>query len=86
MTDPSRLDEIEASPGDRLGEIEAWWALVARVMAWLLGATILIAQTFGETTDRVYLIVAGLGLMGPATAQAVAQMLAGLRGGGEGSR
>jgi hypothetical protein len=61
---------------------EAWWALIARVIAFLLGATILVWQMAFEDADRLYLIVAAIGLMGPTVAQSVATVLVALRGGG----
>jgi hypothetical protein len=68
------------TPQGRREELEAWWAFVARVLAFFLGAAILSHQAFFASTDRLYIIVAAIGLMGPAVAQAVAQVLQSLRG------
>jgi hypothetical protein len=61
--------------------MEAWWAFIARVLAFLLGGAILTWQTVFEDADRIYLIIAGLGLCGPVVAQSVAQMFAAIRSG-----
>lgn len=71
--------------GDRRAEIEAWWALIARILAFFLGALILVYQTLFEAEDRFLLICAAVGLMGPMVAAAVAQVVAAARG-GQGSR
>lgn len=61
-------------------ELEAWWAFLARILAFFLGGGILAWQTVSETSDRLYLIVAAIGLMGPTVAQSVAVVLAALKG------
>lgn len=68
---------------NRREEIEAWWALIARVLAFFLGAGILTWQTVLEDQNRLYLIVAGVGLCGPVVAQSVATVFASIRGGPE---
>ena len=62
-------------------EAEQWWALIARVLAFLLGSGILVWQTVFEEADRLYLIVAAVGLCGPVVAQSVATVFSSLRGG-----
>jgi hypothetical protein len=69
----------------RRDEIEAWWALVARILAFFLGATILGFQSFFATDDRLWITVAGIGLCGPTVAVSVATVLASLRGSGKGA-
>jgi hypothetical protein len=64
----------------RVQEFEAWWALIARVLGFFLGASILGWQAFFEDSDRVYLMIVAIGLMGPAAAQTVAQMFSAMRG------
>jgi hypothetical protein len=59
---------------------EAWWAFVARVLAFLVGVFILGYQTVFEESDRLYLTVAAVGLCGPVVAQSVATVFASLRG------
>jgi hypothetical protein len=72
----------DLSPSDlRRKEIEAWWALIARILAFFLGAVILAYQTFSSTNDGVVLILVSAGLMGPMVAAGVAQVLASWRGG-----
>lgn len=68
---------------NRREELEAWWALIARVLAFFLGGSILTWQTVFESEDRLYLIVAGVGLCGPVVAQSVATVFASIRGGGK---
>lgn len=65
---------------NRRQEAEAWWAFLARVFGFLLGAMILTYETL-TGGDRLYLIVAAIGLMGPAVASSVAQIFASMRGG-----
>lgn len=68
-------------PPSKVEQYEAWWALIARVLAFNLGALILTWQMAFETQDRLYLIVAGVGLCGPVVAQSVATVFASIRGG-----
>jgi hypothetical protein len=63
----------------KVEQYEAWWALVVRVLAFTLGALILTWQTVFEEQDRLWLIIAGVGLCGPVVAQSVATMFAALR-------
>jgi hypothetical protein len=69
------------SGAQRRAEVEAWWALVARILAFFLGALILFYQTFFEAQDRFLLISAAIGLMGPLVAASVAQVISAARGG-----
>lgn len=64
----------------RRAEIEAWWALIARILAFFLGSGILIWQTVVEEHDRLYLTIAGVGLCGPVVAASVATVFAAMRG------
>lgn len=67
----------ERSQGEqRRQEIEAWWALISRVLAFLLGALILLYETVSEMGDRPILLLIAAGLMGPMAAAGVAQVLA----------
>lgn len=75
-----------ATPGDngtrRRREIEAWWALVARILAFILGALILAWQTLvGQTSNPLPWLV-GASLLGPVVAASLAQILAAWRGNG----
>lgn len=75
-----------AGPGAaRRAELEAWWALLARVLSFLLGAGILGWQTVFEANERLYLTVAGVGLCGPVVAQSVATVFSAIRTGGSGA-
>lgn len=61
-------------------QAELWWALLTRVLSFILGSGILIWQTVFEKTDRLYIIVAGIALCGPAVAQSVATVFDSMRG------
>lgn len=60
--------------------VELWWTLIGRILAFLTGAGILVWETVAESTDRLYLTVAAVGLCGPAVAQSVAAVFAAIRG------
>jgi hypothetical protein len=64
-------------PSDKLQRYEAWWPFIARVIAFLLGTTILFWQTVLEQADRPYLIGGALVLMGFPIAAALAKGLEG---------
>lgn len=64
----------------RRKEIEAWWALIARILAFFLGAVILGYQAFSSTEDATVLTLVASGLMGPMVAAGVAQVLSSWRG------
>jgi hypothetical protein len=66
----------------RRDSLEAWWALIARVLAFFLGAGMLAFETLSGN-NRLYLIVAGIGLCGPVVAQSVAVVFASIRGGSD---
>lgn len=70
------------APNGRRAAAEAWWAFLARILAFFLGGGILVWQAAFEQSDRLYLIVAAIGLMGPTVAQSVATVFASLRGAG----
>lgn len=65
---------------NRREEVEAWWALIARVVAFAAGLTMLLVETLSGG-NRLYIIVAGIGLCGPVVAQSVATVFASIRGG-----
>lgn len=62
-------------------ELEAWWALLSRVLSFALGAGILLWATVVDDGERKFLIVAGLALIGPVAAQSAAAMLSAIRSG-----
>ena len=59
---------------------EAWWAFVARVLSFGGGLVIVLFETLYENVDRPWLLAAAIGMMGPAVAGAVADVLAAARG------
>lgn len=65
---------------ERLDELEALWALVIRVLAFVLGAAILIGLTFFVNDRPIYAWLAGIALCGPTVAASVATMLEAIRG------
>lgn len=75
----------EQGPPDRRAEIEAWWALVARILAFFLGCVILSFSAFvleAELVEKLIWAAIGLGLMGPVAINGVAQALDAIRGKG----
>jgi hypothetical protein len=68
----------------RIREIEAWWALVARVLAFFLGALLIgYEAVFGAADNpqvRTILIITGVALIGPVVAASVTSMLSAMRG------
>lgn len=73
----------QRQPSDRVTELEAWWAFLARVFSFLLGAGIMVWQTVLEQADRPWLIAAGLGLMGLPIVNVFSQLI-GARNGRDG--
>ena len=59
---------------------EAWWAAIARVLSFGGGLGILLFETLYENVDRPWLLAAAIGMMGPAVAGAVADVLSAARG------
>lgn len=72
-----------SSQEDRRKEIEAWWALIARILAFFLGAMILAYQTLATDQDRVLLLLISATLMGPMIVAGLSQLLVSLRGGSQ---
>lgn len=66
---------------DRIDELEKLWALVIRVLAFVLGAVILVGLTFVVNDRPIYAWLAGIALCGPTVAASVATMLEAIRGG-----
>jgi hypothetical protein len=69
---------------DRRAEIEAWWALIARVLSFFLGGLLLTYEAlFGQADNsqvRTVLIVAGVAMIGPVVAASAASIMAAIRG------
>jgi hypothetical protein len=65
---------------NRRDEIEAWWALIARILSFIVGVTILLGQAFFVTNPAVAVTVAGIGLCGPYVAASVATVFVSMRG------
>ncbi len=66
--------------GDRIDELEKVWALMARVLAFVLGAVVLLGLVFFVEDRPVYAWLIVLALMGPTFAASMATMLSALRG------
>lgn len=73
----------ESPTEKRRREVEAWWALIVRVLAFVLGATILLGLVFFVDDRPVYAWLAGIALCGPTVAASVATMLEAIRGGAQ---
>ncbi|MCA1571212.1 MAG: hypothetical protein LC798_13015 [Chloroflexi bacterium] len=68
---------------ERLEEMEALWALVLRVLSFVLGAVMLIGLLF-FVNGPIYAWLIGVALCSPTAAASVATMAAAIRGkGGE---
>lgn len=78
-SDQRGLEEQE----NRLEAYEAWWAFIARVLAFVLGAFGFGFEVAIDQGQRFYIVIGSLALMGPVVAQAAATMFASVRGGGE---
>jgi len=75
------MTERSPNASERLVELEAIWALVARILAFLLGSIVLIGLVFFVEDRPVYAWLIVLALMGPTFAASMATMLSALRGG-----
>ena len=68
----------------RLAEIEAWWALIARILLFFLGGAILSYRVVfappTETTETIIWIAVAIGLMGQVALTGVAQAFDAVRG------
>jgi hypothetical protein len=53
---------------------EAWWPLIARVLAFLIGAVIVLYATFMPGVP-FFLVIGGFGLLGPVGLEVAALML-----------
>ena len=62
--------------------IEAWWPLIARILAFALGAVLLWQQATAPNPPgaQLWIVVAAIGCMGPTVATTVATVMDALRG------
>ncbi len=60
---------------------EAWWALTSRILSFTGGLAIVGWQTVLENADRPWLLAVAVGMMGPAVASTVADVLVAARSG-----
>ena len=74
------MRERSSNASERIGELEAIWALVARILAFVLGSIVLIGLVFFVENRPVYAWLIVLALMGPTFAASMATMLSALRG------
>lgn len=69
----------------KLDEIEAWRALVVRILFSILGAILIGYEALIGMNDqsevRIILILVGVAMMGPVIGETVASLLTALRGG-----
>lgn len=93
MTDktPERRTEDRPFPGperrlSRREELEQWWFLVARILAFMFGLIVLAFNLVVDKPEGMRLLLAvviGAGLMWPIVGPGVTQAFAVLRGGGD---
>lgn len=71
-------------PPGRLEKAEAWWAFILRIGAAMFGAWLIYGQSTVPNPPgaQIWILVVGVGCMGPAIAAPVAAMIEALRGGG----
>jgi hypothetical protein len=62
--------------------VEAWWPLVARISGFLFGAYLIYGQATAPNPPgaQEWVIMAGIGCMGPTVASAVATVIEAARG------
>lgn len=68
-------------PPSKLEEAEAWWAFLARVIAFFAGLSILGYETLVDHGQSGSLILAGIGLMGVPIAGVAEKLLERVPGG-----
>jgi hypothetical protein len=67
---------------NRRQEVEAWWPLISRVAAFILGGYLIYQQAQPPPGVEEWIVMAGVGMMGPTVATAVASVVEAARGGG----
>ena len=72
---------------ERLELAEAWWAFIIRVGLALFGVWLVYHEATAPNPPgaQLWIILAGIGCMGPAVAAPVAAVLEAMRGGGQAS-
>ena len=67
---------------ERREDLEAWWGFISRILAFMLGVTIIVTQVVlpEHKLDWLEVLIAAP-LMGPAVVQGVAQILVAAREG-----
>lgn len=70
--------------GDRLAEAEAWWGLIARILAFFLGGILFTYEVVLAQGDSVYFrvigVLASVAMMGPVIAASLGGLLESWRG------
>lgn len=73
-------------PRDRRAEVEAWWALIARILAFVFGTQLIVYTAVFMQDDptelRVFLAMGGFAMTGPVIATSLSQILGAARGAG----
>lgn len=77
MTDTPKYDHRAAA--------EAWWALIARIAGFVFGAFLIYGQAGAPNPPgaQYWIVLAGVGCMGPTVAASVATILEAARGHGD---
>lgn len=76
-----------AEKSERLERAEAWWAFVFRVLLGLYGMYLIYGQAAAPNPPgaQLWIILAGIGCLGPVVSAPVAALLEAMRGGRGGS-
>lgn len=63
--------------------VEAWWPLIARILGFVFGAFLIYGQATAANPPgaQEWIVMAGIGCMGPTVASAVATVIEAARGG-----
>lgn len=71
-----------AKPPPKIDLVEAWWPLIARILAFFFGVYLLWDQAHVPNPPgaQEWVIAAGIGCMGPTVATAVATIIDSIRG------
>ena len=65
--------------------VEAWWPLIARITGFIFGAYLIYQQATAPNPPgaQEWIVMAGIGCMGPTVASAVATVVEAARGSGK---
>jgi hypothetical protein len=69
---------------ERREAVEAWWPLIARILGFVFGGFLIYGQATAPNPPgaQEWIVMAGIGCMGPTVASAVATVIEAARGSG----